>query len=449
MNRGRWTVNFALLPLAWLAVAAPVDVRRDAVVRAVEKVMPAVVNISTETVVEVRDPFEQMLREFWGPYYRQRSPDVEYSLGSGVIIDEEGYLLTNDHVVRRASRVKVKLADGREFEAQPLAGTERTDLALLRIKVPKGTRVTPAHFAPDDDLLLGETVIALGNPFGLGGSVSRGILSSKARRAPREGERLDIANWLQTDASINPGNSGGPLINLRGELIGINVAVHRKGQGIGFAIPIKQVSAALSDFFTAERIRGLWMGARVRPDGARLKVSSVEADGPAVKGGLRVGDEVLAMNGASIADLLDWGKALAKANPGEVVLRVRRGGVARAFKLNLRAEQDFFNAALIRKRLGLSVQSLTQQLAERMGYGFFGGFVVTAVDEDGPARKAGLRKGYVLQALDGRSPGGIVDFARTIHAKTSGANARLRVVIEMRQGGFVRRRTVDVNLTVR
>ena len=210
MNKGRWTVNFALLPLAWLAVAAPVDVRRDAVVRAVEKVMPAVVNISTETVVEVRDPFEQMLREFWGPYYRQRSPDVEYSLGSGVIIDEEGYLLTNDHVVRRASRVKVKLADGREFEAQPLAGTERTDLALLRIKVPKGTRFTPAHFAPDDDLLLGETVIALGNPFGLGGSVSRGILSSKARRAPREGERLDIANWLQTDASINPGNSGGP-----------------------------------------------------------------------------------------------------------------------------------------------------------------------------------------------------------------------------------------------
>lgn len=449
MNRGRWIVNLAILPLALLAAAAPGDVRRDAVVRAVEHVMPAVVNISTETVVEVRDPFEQMLREFWGPYYRRRAPDVEYSLGSGVIIDDEGYLLTNDHVVRRASRVKVKLADGREFEAKPLAGTERTDLALLRIKAKPGTRFTPARFAPDDDLLLGETVIALGNPFGLGGSVSRGILSSKARQAPREGEKLDIANWLQTDASINPGNSGGPLINLRGELIGISVAVHRKGQGIGFAIPIKQVGAALADFFTAEQISRLWMGARIQPDGTRLKVSKVDANGPAAKGGLRTGDEVVTVNGAVITDLLDWGKALSRADPGAMVLRVRRGGKVRSLTLDLKAEWDFFNAELIRKRLGISVQPLTKLLADQLGSSFYGGFIISSVDKGGPGEAAGLRKGHVIQALDGRLPENLVDLAKAVHFRAKGERVRLRLVIVTRQDGFVRRRTVEVNLVVR
>ncbi|MBI3877620.1 MAG: trypsin-like peptidase domain-containing protein, partial [Verrucomicrobia bacterium] len=166
------------------------DIRRDAVVEVVERVMPCVVNIGTETVVEVRDPFEQIFKDFFGPYSRGRSPGrqySQYSLGSGVIIDEDGYVLTNLHVVRRASRVWVKLQDGRELEAEPLVGTGVTDVALLRLKGKPGEKFKAVQFARDDDLLLGETVIALGNPFGLGGTVTRGILSSKDRRAPREG----------------------------------------------------------------------------------------------------------------------------------------------------------------------------------------------------------------------------------------------------------------------
>src|SRR5438034_11497231 len=195
-------LGFALSLPAFGAVET--DARRDTTVEAIERIMPSVVNIGTETIVEYNDPFEQMLREYWGPYYRRRPPHAHYSMGSGVIVDENGYVLTCLHVVQRASRVWVTLADGREFEAQPkFMGNARIDVALLKL-ITKGTEKFKAvKFAKDDDLLLGETVLALGNPFGLGGSVSRGILSSKNRRPSLEDEPLNVADWLQTDAAIN------------------------------------------------------------------------------------------------------------------------------------------------------------------------------------------------------------------------------------------------------
>src|SRR5690348_16543401 len=158
---------------AWCEAAVPgeLDIRRDATVQAVEKVLPSVVNISTETLVEVRDPLDDIFRDFFGPYQRRRPPEAQKSLGSGVIIDEAGYIVTNFHVVRRASRITVTLVDGREFQAKALSRTAKNDVALLKI-IPKGDEKFPAiRFAADDDLLLGETVLALGNPFGLGVSV--------------------------------------------------------------------------------------------------------------------------------------------------------------------------------------------------------------------------------------------------------------------------------------
>src|SRR6266540_4549812 len=261
------------------------DARRDATVEAVEQVMPSVVNIATETIVEYNDPFEQMLREFWGPYYRRRQPNTQYSLGSGVIIDEDGYVLTNLHVVRRAGKIRVRLADGREFEARRIVGNTPKDVALLKLVGAGNEKFTAVKFAKDDDLLLGETVLALGNPFGLGGSVSRGILSSKNRRPSLENEPLDVADWLQTDAAINPGSSGGPLINLKGELIGLNVAIYRQGHGIGFAIPIKQVTEAVSEIFTPEVTRSVWFGARIKSGPYPLRVTEVDSESPAAKAG--------------------------------------------------------------------------------------------------------------------------------------------------------------------
>ena len=202
--------------------------RRSPTVKAVSQVMPSVVNIATKTRVQRVGYLYDWWRDNWTPYAQQLPP--EESAGSGVIISESGYVLTNVHVVRDADEIWVKLTDesGKQmiYQAEAIAGSLTTDIALLRI-IPekKGEVFAAVTFAADDDLLLGETVMALGNPFGLGGSVSQGILSSKSRRTETDGQRLEIPDWIQTDASIIPGNSGGPLINLSGEIIGINVAV--------------------------------------------------------------------------------------------------------------------------------------------------------------------------------------------------------------------------------
>ena len=155
--------------------AADTDVRRDATVLAVEKVLPSVVNIATETIIQVRDPFEEFFRQFWGPYHRQQPPNSQYSLGSGVVIDEEGYLLTNDHVVRRADKITVKFCTGtNSYTATVVVNDPKSDVALLKLNSQPGEKFKAIQLAREDDLLLGETVLALGNPFGLGGSVSRG-----------------------------------------------------------------------------------------------------------------------------------------------------------------------------------------------------------------------------------------------------------------------------------
>src|SRR5207342_805516 len=169
------------------------------------------------------------------------------------------------------------------------AVSSSTDVALIKIRAKSGEKFTAVKFGADDDLLLGETVLALGNPFGLGGSVTKGILSSKSRRPPSETMPLDVPDWLQTDAAINPGNSGGPLVNLRGDLIGVNVAVYREGQGISFAIPVRRITAALAEMYSPETLQSLWFGARVKPGQFPLTVASVQSESPAAKAGLRAG----------------------------------------------------------------------------------------------------------------------------------------------------------------
>jgi len=339
-------------------------VRRDATVEAVQRVMPTVVNIATEEVVPIRDPLENLFRDFFDPYYRRRQPNTQYSLGSGVIIDEEGYVLTNFHVVGRARRVWVKLHDGREYEAEKVAVSSSADVALIRIRPKNGEKFSAVRFAADDDLLLGETVLALGNPFGLGGSVSRGILSSKTRRPPTGDEPLDVPDWLQTDAAINPGNSGGPLTNLRGELIGINVAVLNQAQGIGFAVPVKRVTETLAEIYSPEGMDGLWFGARVRPGSAPLQIASVQVESPAGTAGLRAGDVILQLNGKPPRGFIDFTAALRSArDQRDLVFQVQRGGSKRTVTVRQIPEKSFFNAELVRNKIGATVQALSPELA--------------------------------------------------------------------------------------
>ncbi len=428
----------ALGAAALLAAGAQtVDVRRDATVAAVERVMPSVVNIATTTVVDSTDPYFRWRAEFFGYRVQPQLEEVPSSVGSGVIMDENGYVLTNEHVVRGAKRIWVKLMDGRELEAERVTGATKTDVALLKIKGKDGDKFTPVRFAGDDDLLLGETVITLGNPFGLGGSVSKGILSSKSRRPAREDSPLDVADWLQTDAAINPGNSGGPLINVRGELIGLNVAVYREGQGIGFAIPIKRVNESLSRYFTPEGTKALWFGARVRSGASLLEVTAVEAASPADKGGLRVGDTILQVTGKTPRNFIEFMRELnASGSEKPVSLLIRRAGAQQTLSVRLTPERDFFNADLVRQKLGAQVSELTRDQAVSMGFPFYGGFVLTEVDKDSPAAEAKLERFFVIRGVDNQPVRDLVELGRALHAKRTGEVARLNVIAPPKRGSF-------------
>jgi serine protease Do len=444
------------LPLQSCLFAAPStageekDVRRDAAVEAVQRVMPSVVNVATETIVQTRDPLDNLFREFFDPYYRRRQPNAQYSLGSGVIIDEEGFVLTNFHVVGRASRVWVKLSDGREYEAEKLVGTSFTDVALLKIKSKNNEKFTPVKFAGDDELLLGETVLALGNPFGLGGSVSKGILSSKSRRPPSENEPLDVLDWLQTDAAINPGNSGGPLVNLRSELVGINVAVYREGQGIGFAIPVKRVSQALSEIYSPEVLESLWFGARIRPGSPPMQVTSVQMESPAGKAGLRAGDYILQVNGKTPKGFIDLNRELLAAkDKKDITLAVQRGSDKRSISLRLTPEKTFFNSELFRKKTGATLQELTPELAQNMGLSRIQGLVVGAVDKGTPAAQADLKPGMIITSIDGQALTTVVSAAKLVYAKAKGDKVAMEVIFPRPRGAFIEYRQGSTELKVR
>jgi serine protease Do len=454
--RWPWLLALCLAATAGSAQAQKedADIRRDATVRAVDKVMPSVVNIATETIVHVRDPMEEFFRQFWDPYHRRLPPNSQYSLGSGVVIDEEGYLLTNDHVVRRADKIAVKFCTGTNvYEATLIATDPKSDVALLKLKARPGEKFSAIRFAPEDDLLLGETVLAMGNPFGLGGSVSRGILSSKSRIVAKEGEPLDIPNWLQTDAPINFGNSGGPLVNLRGELIGINVAVLRNYQGevaegIGFAIPIRRVLEALSDIFPTDFVKSYWFGAHVKVGTSPLAVMSVQPQSPAGQAGLKAGDTILQVNGRAPKSFIEFTELLA-ANASEVTLRIQRGSAHKEVVVKLVPEKTVFNAAMVRDKLGLSLQELTPELSARYGVRASEGYIIAGVVDGSPAAAAGLERGILVTAIDGQTPQDLTAAAKRLYAKKKGERVHLDIAVRQRLGAYDVLRQGAVELTVR
>jgi serine protease Do len=454
---GTWLLLACLVgaaPAGW-GQAAEDDIRRDATVRAVDKVMPSVVNIATETIIHVRDPFEEFFRQFVYPYHRQQPPNSQYSLGSGVVIDEAGYLLTNDHVVRRADKIAVKFCTGTNvYEATVVASDPKSDVALLKLKARPGEKFSAIKFAPVDDLLLGETVLAMGNPFGLGGSVCRGILSSKSRIVAKEGEPMDIPNWLQTDAPINFGNSGGPLVNLRGELIGINVAVLRNYQGevaegIGFAIPIRRVVEALSDIFPTEFVKSFWFGARVKVGTTPLVVMTVQPQSPAGEAGLKPGDAILQVNGKPPKSFIDFTDLLAANSAAEVTLKLQRGTAQKEVAVRLVPEKSVFNAALIRDKLGLNLEEVTPELSARYGVRASEGYLITGVLSDSPAAAAGLERGILVTGIDGQIPPDLTAAAKLLYAKKKGDRVMLDIAVRQRMGNYYVLRTGSVELAAR
>ena len=422
----------------------PPDIRRDATVLAVEQVMPCVVNIATETFVDVHDFYDAFWREFYG-YRGAPRQERSVSLGSGVIINEDGDVLTNLHVTQRASRIQVKLWDGREYEATLVVGTPGQDVGLLKLKAKPGEKFKAIKLAPEDDLLLGETVLALGNPFGLGGSVTRGILSSKTRRPAAGNEPLDVNDWLQTDAAINPGNSGGPLINLRGELIGLNVAVYAQGQGIGFAIPVKQVANAVAAFFSPETAYKLWFGAHIKPGSDPVLITEVQPGGPAEKSGLRGGDRVLQINGRVPTGFLDFDKMLGETPGHKATLLVEQDNQRKTINLVLIPFEE-----MIRQKAGFTLSANNPTGAGNFTVAGAKGMYVDEVEKNSPAQRADLQRGYLVIDVDGVSAVDLRAVGSIFAVKSKGDRVRLNVAAQRQLGGgFVQYRQGTLDLEIR
>jgi len=294
-------VTLALWIWASPALASDPFLRENTTVRVAKEVGPSVVNITTERVVASRNPFPHGANPFFDSFFRDffepRLPETIQSLGSGVLIDAGRHILTNEHVVGRASRIRVSLADGTEFDATLIGADPNNDIAVL--KVDTNERLPWLEPGRSNDLMVGESVIAIGNPFGLSNTVTTGVISA-LNRSIRTEDRV-YHGFLQTDASINPGNSGGPLVNSEGELIAINTAVYGGGaQGIGFAIPIDTAKRVVDELIAHGEVTPTWLGldfqdldpglalAMALPQDLRgALVNRVRADSPAQRGDLR------------------------------------------------------------------------------------------------------------------------------------------------------------------
>ena len=337
------------------------DLRRTAVVRAVEAVSPAVVNIATDRLVDVTPRGFELFRDWEGMNPRRWKRRVQ-GLGTGMVIDPAGYVLTNSHVVSQGAAIHVTFRppDGvidpkdEGLLAEVVANDPRNDLALLKIK---GEGPFPTvEFGSSHDLLIGEPVIAIGNPFGFSSTVTAGVVSATNRTLNLETGAID--GVIQTDATIDPGNSGGPLLNIHGRLIGLNTAVFREARSIGFAIPVDRVKAVLSSL--ADPIKGnqVWTGFEVYNRGAALLVDRVEAGGPAAKAGLRPGDELLDVDGVEPTSVLSLKAELVKKAVGHKLrLRVRRAGAAEPVSVDV-AVAEHPGIGLLRSRIGVEVEAL-------------------------------------------------------------------------------------------
>ena len=389
-----------------------------------KKLKPVVVNISTTQVSEghgsqeFSSPFgdEDPLNDFWRRFFggpAPRGPQRQRSLGSGFIIDADGSILTNNHVVENAQKIVVKLAaDDQEYEAKVIGRDPKTDIAVIKINTK--SNLPAATLGDSDRLEVGEWVVAIGNPFGLDSTVTSGIVSAKGRHIGQG----PYDNFIQTDASINPGNSGGPLINLRGEVIGINTAIFSRtggNMGIGFAIPINLVKEVLPQLRGKGKVTRGFLGVliqKVTPEiaeslgmdkGYGALVANVTKDGPADKAGVKVGDVIVEFDGKEVKDSSDLPFIVARTPVDKrtrmKVLRDKKE-VTLTVAVGELKDEEVVASAPEKGELGLSVQRLTPQMAESLGLDKTEGVVVTAVEPGSAADEAGIRRGDVIMEVD-------------------------------------------------
>jgi serine protease Do len=421
-----------LVSLALPPVALPADdeLRRTPVVKAVERVGPAVVNISTEEVVRsggpffrFRDPlFEEFFREFYESF-PQRGVKRQ-SLGSGVIINPEGYILTNAHVIRRATKIRVTLIDNRSFEATLVGADTKTDIAVIKIDADEPLPAAPT--GSSGDLLIGEPIIAIGNPFGLSHTVTTGVISALHRTIRGRGDRV-YSDFIQLDASINPGNSGGPLVNIHGEVIGINSAIYQRAEGIGFAIPIDKTKRIVDDLIAYGEVHDIWVGLSVQDISPRIAeyfgykgrrgvlVVGVEPSSPAALAGMQREDIIVAVAGSEPSDSREYESLLSAFTVGDPVpLRVFRDGDLLEVNVEAAKVPERLARDIARKWLGIEVKSITGNLKQRYRLATTSGMVVVGVVPRSPAHRIGLEPGDVVKRINRLSVKDLEEFNRAV-----------------------------------
>lgn len=399
--------------------------------RASGKVSPAVVSIFAEQTVEVQSPFgmpddafkdffgEDLFRRFFGTPQPQEEQRTVRSLGSGVIVSADGYILTNNHVVEKAEKLSVVVGDDKTYTAKVIGTDPPTDVAVIKIE---GKNLPLASLGDSDNVKIGQWVIAVGNPFQLMHTVTAGIISAKGRSSVG---LADYEDFIQTDASINPGNSGGALADLEGNVIGINTAITSPSGGnigIGFAIPINMARQVMSTLMSEGKVSRGYLALYPQDidedlaQALKLKstmgtlVADVTPDGPADKAGIKRGDVIVEFNGKKVENSMQLRNMVAQVPPGKTAevmlirngkdlrLKVRLGERPGAAETESPAQRP--GSERMSRKLGISVQTLTPDLAEQLGYRDAKGVVITEVASGSPADEAGLQRGDLIQEVN-------------------------------------------------
>jgi len=391
------------------ALAAPLPSRRSEIVEVVEKVSPAVVNIAAEQIVRRQASlFDEF---FFGNNPRARN-DRAQSLGSGVIIDPKGVILTNDHVISGASRILATTKSGQELECEVIGSDADNDLAVLRVRNPRGSLPT-IRLGTSSDLLIGETIVAIGNPFGLSNTVTAGVVSALGRSVRGDQNQRLYTDFIQIDAPINPGNSGGPVVNIQGEMVGIATAIIGGAQGIGFATPVDRAKRIVDDLLRFGEVRAVWIGVRgrtitsgergalERPRGYRVR--SVFPGSPAARAGLRPGDLIVSLDGSPIESEDAFETALAGRGPGRPMRLVLRNSAGeRSVTVQGAAPPPNLGVEILKDAIGMSVSAAR------------GGLRITVLDRDGAAARAGIESGDSLLAVNGTRVQSVDDVNRIL-----------------------------------
>ncbi len=433
-------------------------------IKVASSVGPAVVSVSTEHTEKIKrgmrhyyvgpqggqfgndEFFNQFFRDFFG---EEGMPGREYKqmgLGSGVIIDEEGYILTNEHVIQNADKITITLPDGREFKGEVKGTDPRSDLAIVKIKA---HNLPVAELGDSDKVRIGQWAIAIGNPFGFAvnnpkPTVTVGVVSALERSLPRTGQRdRDYSGLIQTDAAINPGNSGGPLVDINGKIIGINVAIFTTSggyEGVGFAIPINTAKEIIADLIAGKKVLYGWLGVNVQDldedllkyfnltDREGVLVAKVLENSPAQKGGLKDGDVIRYYNGEKIKNVREMLKKVGRSKVGQKVkvgiIRDKKDMAAEVEIGERPGELEKFAEIAAGNWRGLEVQDITPDLAQHFNLEEKSGVIVRNVESNSPADSAGIKIGDVINEINRQPVKNMKDYEAVI--KDLKGNALIR-----------------------